>query len=400
MGPGHAGACGRSISILLRAALKYCSFIFAAALVFAQTAVSQDAKQPDLPRKEAYRIEILNAADGPIKVSTNEGRTWSTAGKVIYPCNLVNNKAYTASKWAETGAVAATAVNAIHIKAGYNRSVDKGVVFSLLPKEFVSPPENYNSFLSPNSSIYTDIKAGEGLFGGGYAPFVGDPVFISTSSDPVLKRMADGYVPSVNDILTIKVMRPVRQPKAIVFENRFGGHIKVIYWNGDSMTIGEVLKPVQGIGRFTGTQFAPAGRIRANHTGVIDISTSGRGRTGGFQIIPANHGMSEEMVKARLMTQWMVVGPTSIFERSLEGARPLFSNYLQPSYRKMDLESETWTKDLLSRFLVDVKMKGSDKWVPMPAYSVDPDYSKDLPEWANSALQDVTHVRILFPVLE
>jgi hypothetical protein len=63
----------------------------------------------------------------------------------------------------------------------------------------------------------------------------------------------------------------------------------------------------------------------------------------------------------------------------------------------MDLSNKTWYKELQKRFLVDVKINGSD-WQPMPRLWLDGDLRKQLPEWANSALKNVTHVRILFPV--
>ena len=64
----------------------------------------------------------------------------------------------------------------------------------------------------------------------------------------------------------------------------------------------------------------------------------------------------------------------------------------------MDVDDPDWIDELLGRFLVDVKLKGSDKWQPMPIYYLDGDMTKPFPDWANSALQDVTQIRILFPV--
>lgn len=346
---------------------------------------------------ELYRIEVYNKVGGQIAVSKNRGSSWEVVGRVLYPCQSVNTKGYTASKWAKAGAVAASAVNAIHIKTDDNIPDDKGVVFSLVPVEMLNPPGYYNSFLSPDSSIYTDIHAGTSIFGGGYSPYVGNPVVCVDPSGETIP-VNNGYVPKINDIILIKVLQPIFYPKAIVFENRFGGPVKVIYLAGEERVIGEVLKPVEGVGRFQGSQFTGVGRIRANHTGVIDVSTSPMNKTGGFQIIPSNHAMSPEMGKARTMTQWMIVGPVSVYGASLEGRSPLFSSYLQPRYAKADIDSPKWLDELLNRFIVDVKLEGSDSWQPMPSFFLDPDLSKTLPEWSASALKDVTHIRILFPV--
>ena len=348
---------------------------------------------------EIYRIKIENKQDGTVSVKEIGSPTWEIAGRVIYPCHNVNNKGFTATKWATVGAVCASAVNAIHIKTGDNTPEDRGIVFSIVPKDMLNPPEYYNSFLSPDSSIYTDIPAGESIFGGGFSPFVGNPVsYIDLKGEPHPVR--SGYVPKIGETIIIKTLEPLIFPTAIIFENRFGGKVTVDYGGEKKVVVGEVLKPVGGIGRFSGTQFIGSGRIRANHTGVIDISTSPLGKTGGFQIIPSAHGMSPEMSNARLLTQWMVVGPTSISGVSLEGHMPLFSNYLQPRFMPMDLDSPRFIDDLLARFIVDVRLEGSDEWQPMPRLWVDPDMSKPLPQWVFSALKNVTHIRILFPIEE
>lgn len=359
-------------------------------------AYSLGTTNPDFIR--LYTISVSNKVNGPVYVTTDEGKSWLYQGKVLFPCSRVNDNGYTASKWAPDGAVAATAVNAIHIKTALSTK-DRGVVFSIVPKEMQNPPSYYNSFLSPDSSIYTDIPAGTSIFGGGFSPFVGDPVSsrtVSGESGPIGEK----YVPSVGDTIMIDVLRPKKYPREIIFENRFGGLIKIDYNGADETVIGQVLKPVEGAGRFQGTQFADVGRIRANHPGVIDVSTSPVGSIGGFQIIPSQHGMSPEMGKAREMTQWMVIGPVSALGQKLEGQPPFFLSYLQPRYKPMDLNAsdKEWLDNLLGRIIVDVRFEGSSEWQPMPRVFLDGDLRKPLPSWANTALKNVTHIRILFPV--
>lgn len=366
--------------------------LFIPSVSYAQENYSSDEGLIDL-----YQISIQNTQNGIIAVLENGSSTWEEIGHVIYPCQKVNDEGYTASKWAAIGEVAATAVNAIHIKTGNNKG--KGIVFSIMPKDMLDIPPYYNSFLSPDSSIYTDISAGEHIFGGEYSPFVGNPIFYLDKKN-ALKEIEEGYIPKIGDVLVIKVQRPKLYPKSIVFENKFGGAIKINYGGNLETIIGEVLKPVQGVGRFTGTQYVDVGRIRANHTGVIDISTSPLRKTGGFQIIPSGHGMSKEMINARILTQWMVIGPISIYGKSLEGLPPFFEGYLQPRYKALDFNSADILDDLLGRFIVDVKIEGSRDWKPMPGLYLDPDLRKPLPSWANTALKNITHIRILFPVDE
>jgi len=349
--------------------------------------------------KEVYRIRVSNVAGGAIETSDNKGASWETVGRVIYPTASVSNNGYTASKWIDDGKIAAVAVNAIHVKTDFNTMEGRGVIFSMLPKDQLQVPSYYNSYLSPDSSIYTDIKAGASIFGGLASPFVGNNV-ATTDAAGNIYTIGTGFVPKNGDVLVIIVDRPVRYPKEIVFENRFGGLITLKYLNGDEKVIGTVLRPVLGVGRFIGTQYCDVGRIRANHPGVIDISTSPLGKVGGFQIIPSGHGMSDEMITARLLTQWMVVGPPDVKDPSPEGIAPLFKYYLNPVYTQADIDDPDWDKKALERFLVEVKMKDSDSWQPMPSISIDPDLRKPLPAWANDAFRNVTAFRILFPIYE
>jgi len=328
----------------------------------------------------AFEIKIVNAANGSIEV---DGRK---VGSVIYPTTRVNPKGFTASAWIGSGEVAATAVNAIHIKVDNDQTI-----FSILPKEFLSQLKGYNSYLSPDSSIYTDIEAGKGIFGGGFAPAVGDRVLVNDSIVP------EGYAPKIGDIVTIKAEGPVRSPREIVFENKFGGKVTAVFSDNEKLVVAEVLRPVIGVGRFAGSRFTGPGRIRANHPGVIDISTSVGDKVGGFQIIPSYHAQSPEMGGARTATQWMVVGPTSVYGTTLEGTAPLFRYLIKPQYSEDDLNAEDWDLRLLNRLLVEVKIKGQEGWQPLPVFNLNPD--EDLPPEAQRALEKVTHIRILFPVI-
>jgi hypothetical protein len=340
---------------------------------------------------EMYRIMIPNIPGGTIEVSSDKGRTWSSIGNVLWPAYKVNAEGYTASRWVDDGDIAASAVNAIHIKTDFNETADRGVIFNIVPKEYYSKSVE----TSPEASIFTNIPSGQTLFGGGYSPIVGNKVAVVTSNGDIT-NITTGFVPKIGDVFVIKVERPTRYPKEIVFENRFGGLISIKYLDGQEKYIGQVLRPIEGVGRFLGSEYADVGRIRANHAGVICISTSPLGYIGGFQIIPAGHGMSKEMITARTLTQWMVIGPTNALDPSYEGVAPFFKYFLQPIYNEDDIEKPDWKKRLLQRFLVEVKYKDSNDWKPMPVYYMD--LNKPLPKWANTAMEGVTHIRILFPI--
>jgi hypothetical protein len=339
---------------------------------------------------EAYRIRLENKVDGVIEISDDEGNSWFTVGKVLYPSEKVNENGYAAAAWVSAGRVAATAVNAIHIKTG--AADDARTIFSILPNEMQKPPDKYRSFLSPDSSIYTDIPGGTAIFGGGYSPFVGNIVMLSAPGKPVIPLPQD-YIPQVDDVFYVFVDRPVEYPREMVMENRFGGRIYLKYFSGEEKLIGEVFKPIAGIGRFEGSIFTGPGRIRANHAGVIDVSVSPVGSLGGFQIVPALHGTDMRYVNK--MTQWMVIGPPDAADPSIEGMAPFYRYFIRPSYRQDDLEAKDWEDRLLDRFLVEVKYKDDEIWQPMPIFALS---RKSLPYWTHSALDKVTHLRFLFPI--
>lgn len=350
-------------------------------------------------RVELHRVRLVNEAGGEIAVSRDRGATWERVGAVVRFTERVNPRGFTASKWAPPGRVAATAVNAIHITVGHNPEEDAGIVFSLLPRELSSPPAGYASFLSPDSSIHTDIPAGAAIFGGGDAPFVGSSVFVGCGES--ISPAADGYTPARGDVLTIVVERPARPPVAAVLDNWAGGAVSLLYPGGEREVVAWVVKPVRGIGRFAGSLYAGIGRLRANHPGVVDISTSPLGYLGGFQIIPLAHSFSPEMRMAWERTQWMIVapaGPAADGEGSTGGGlRGLFHGLFRPDYSPSDLQGARWRRRLLQRLLVDVE---TDEWRPMPALRLSPDPRMPLPEWAHTALQGVRRIRILCPLEE
>lgn len=327
-----------------------------------------------------FQIKLINSKNGDITIVKNG--ISEVVGHVILPTQKFNPKGFTASQWAGTSEVAATSVNAIHVKVKNSKTI-----FSILPVEFLEHVSNYNSYFSPNSSVYTSIHAGSSIFGGGFSPYVGNIALINNAA--ASSELKDG------DEIVINADKIKNQPKSIIFENKLNGMIMLIDQDGNENIIGVVLKPVVGVGRFEGSRFLYPGRIRANHPGVIDVSTAVGGRVGGFQIIPAAHAQSPEMVFARTKTQWMVVSGTSVESNTREGMPPLFKYFIKPQYDPNDLIASNWQEKLLKRFLVDVKIKGREGWQSMPVYGQNPD--EDLPDEAVTFMKNVEKIRILFP---
>ena len=170
-----------------------------------------------------------------------------------------------------------------------------------------------------------DAKAGESVFGA-WAPAVGSRVSVR-GADGAEAPLAADNLPKAGDTLVIEVFEDPSLPYMVDIENRPGG--RVVAWYSDGYKIlGRVLVALGGTGRFEGTLFQRVGAIRANHSGVIDVSTTPRGTTGGFQIVPWDHALaSKEMQGVWSMTQWLVVGPAD-GKSKLGGTPPLFKHGL------------------------------------------------------------------------
>lgn len=368
----------------------------------ARATVGEHGPSPEVaPENQSEKIEIArlrieNKKDGEIAGSRDGGKTWEPIGHLLVPTTQVNRRGYNASKYGPSGTVVATAVNALHLKAGQNTAENRGVIWSLAPAaEDEAGKASLQSEVSPGSAAYTDIPGGTGIFGGIYTPFVGNRILLDNDKNNDLKALPDNYVPKLGDVWTILIERPRHYPREIVFENRFGGLITIDYRSDEKpRVIGQVLRPVQGVGRFVGSYFSGVGRLRANHNGVIDISTSPHGKIGSFQIVPADHAMSPETHYIRELTQWMVIGPVSALDRSWEGVAPLYSDFLRPRHDAADWNTDVMD-GLLGRFRFEVKMRGKTEWQPMPSLWMEPNSA--LPQWAGTALKDVTHLRIVFP---
>jgi len=367
---------------------------------------------PGWAAQEELRIRVENHQGGAIAVSHDAGISWLQIGQVTSPANAANQHGYNASRWVPDSTVTGTAVNAIHIKVANAAETGYGITFSLVPAGEVvgAATREYSSVIA------TDIPPGTGLFGG-LGPRVGSPVYIKGAGGKLGKLSSD-YHPAISDVLVIVCQSPPRRLRYIDFANEFGGDITVTYADGTREVIGLVMRPVCGIGRFEGTRYAAAGRLRANHAGVIDISTSPLGLVGGFQIIPAEHANDAEVSYIKTNTQWMVVGPRSQGE-DWKGAAPLFSGYLYPSYRPDDLTGgyANWLQRTLSRCQILAKT-GEGDWDLLPRIALDPqapetskppedgrtwriraslDVREPLPAAAQRALMNLRAIRIRLP---
>lgn len=293
-------------------------------------------------------------------------------GRVIMTPIKSNWPAYTASKWCEPSTVCASAVNAIHILIDVEKG--RGRIISLIPKITLAPAAAKGAFFA------LDMPAGTGIFGG-FAPLVGSRVTVE--HDGVEKKLTS--IPEEGDTLIIRSDLPASQKTFMIeIENRQGGRV-IAYKDSGIEVIARVIHPVNGVGRFGGTQFQNVGRIRASHAGVIDISTTRRGDTGGIQIMPLKHALtSPEMINAWDMTQWMIIAPLPGND-DLEGTEPLYKHSLLPGSQLNDSLPGLLT-DYVRRPLIICRLDGGN-WQKLP----------EIAGRVDNGLKNLTHVRIYYP---
>ncbi|MDR1019759.1 MAG: hypothetical protein LBL73_03290 [Synergistaceae bacterium] len=342
--------------------------------VLALAALLPDASASGDPRL-IYEIRIPFEAGGHVTSVVPDGREFDL-GRVEKLPEQTRWPSYTASAWGKPGAVTASAVNAVHILIGVEDS--KGRTMSVIPKETIAPAAG------AGASIVLSAAAGTGFFGA-WAPPVGTK--ITVSGDEGIRPLESGSLPVEGETLVFSVYEG-DMPYMVEFENRPGGRVTAWSKSAGAEVVARVIRPVAGTGRFEGTLFQNAGRVRANHSGVIDVSTSPHGEIGGFQIIPWDHALhSNEMQGAWSMTQWMIIAHPD-GHSMMGGSAPLFTGGLVPGTFSGEELWDIWST--YGRKPLVLARLGGGEWGKLPVSS-----GRD-----DNALKDVTHLRIYFPITE
>ncbi|WP_423232637.1 hypothetical protein [Aminirod propionatiphilus] len=324
-------------------------------------------------RKERFlfRMEIPLSIGAETLVRLPSGEIFH-GGKVLALPGSSKWPAYTASRWARPGTVAATAVNAIHLLLSVEE--ERGRTISLLPGETFAPAAG------EGNAVVIDVPAGKGFFGA-WAPTVGSAVTIM-ARDGSLRPLNAQTPPLPGERLIVDVVeRP--GPYMVEIDNRPGGDVLAWIDGYGARKIASVVRPLGGVGRFGGSQFQSPSRLRANHTGVVCISTSPRGDVGGFQILPLLHAHSPEMKSAWELTQWLIVEPVD--DGDLVGTAPLFSDYLVPGPAEDESLWDLWST-YGRRSLVLCRLDDGP-WRKLPVL-----VGRD-----DGALKAVTRLKIYFP---
>ncbi len=293
-----------------------------------------------IDRDESFRVSIENKAMGKVMVSMDKGSNWHLIGTVRSPLLAlrdIQDSEFTASDWAYLGSVAATAVNAIHVKV--SQPGKHARIFSVLPAELSDPDGFKTSYRDNPSSIFLDIPAGTSLFSGRWGLRLGDPLCLVQNGE--WQPWPEDRVPLEGDVLGFVAKVAPSSPWMIEIENIKEGRVMFVTGNGTSVQIARVLQPFGGSGRFLGTLFQDVGKVRANHPGVLDISTSPMGVRGGVQIVPYFHSKAPNLGYVHHSPAYMVVAALE-GDVPLEGRAPLFMGYIRPGDRVMARVKGEW----------------------------------------------------------
>jgi hypothetical protein len=249
-----------------------------------------------------YRICIENREGGRISVQSASGERF--VGRVVRPVDAPDYFPFAASVFGKDSSITATAVNALHIR------ISEGKTFSILPRDT-------GDFGLGN--LITDVSPGSAIFGP-FAPRVGDAVEL-ISTNGASRRLPANYIPAIGDRWRIHCPRASGTFESL---SRTESGTAILEEGTGSRVLGTVLSPVRGVGRFEGSQFAGPGTVRANHPGVICVSVSPFGVTGGFQIVPKEHLEKNRLERYLGAPQWLTVDAPA-------GSLPLFSDCCVPA---------------------------------------------------------------------
>ena len=350
----------------LRYLKKFFALIIFSLIFFSEGAGAENFIELRLPCKKNSQVKAV-MPNGEIFI----------LGKVLSFPSASRWPGYTASKWASPSTVCASAVNAIHILLNVEKN--QGRIISIIPSETIAPAAK------SSASFILDMPAGSGVFGG-FAPLTGSKVTLEHKG----KEENFTKPPEENDVLIIRTPLPDSSQQKffmLEIENRPGGRVTA-YGKDGPKVVARVVHKLGGVGRFEGTKFQNVGRIRASHSGVIDISTSRRGKIGGFQIMPLKHALtSKEMISAWALTQWLIISPLP-FHEDLEGREPIFKNSFLPGPQLEDKLPGLFNQ-YGRRPLVLCRLDGGD-WQRLPEYT----------GLYHNALKNITHLRIYFPYMQ
>lgn len=268
------------------------------------------------PERLLFKIRIPTTVGERAAVVFPDGSE-EALGRVLEVPVQTKYPGFTASKYGIGGQIIATAVNAHHIQV----AVDDGAgrTMSILPSR------TYADASGTDSSFVIEGEGGSGIWGH-YAPYVSSPVYIiNRAGIPVLFNNPSLY--QYAQAVEIRVYPPEDDIEYIEIENEALGRAFFRDAKGEH-DFGVVESKVSSTGRFEGSLYQGRGLVRANHPGVICISTCDKGKIGGFQIVPRSHTFAKELQKTRNMSQYIILRGAEFDD--LTGLPPFFRGAVRP----------------------------------------------------------------------
>lgn len=292
-------------------------FLLVMLLACAASPAAASMYREEDPERLMFKIYLPMTVGEQAKVIFPDGSEKEMGRVLAFPTDS-RHPGFTASKYGLGGQIIASAANTHHIQIAVEDGA--GRTMSIVPMR------TYVAASGTNSSFVIEGEGGLGLWGE-YSPFVGSPVYIINSANvPVLFNTAQVY--KFAKAVEIRVYQPELDIEYFEIENTAQGRAWYHDADGDH-DFAVVERPVSATGRFEGTVYEGVGMVRANHPGVVCVSTSERGRVGGFQIVPRSHTFSHELQRTRNMSQYIILrGPE--FE-DLTGQPPLFRGTVRPA---------------------------------------------------------------------
>lgn len=316
---------------------------------------------------ELHRVLIENIEKGRVLGSTDGGKSWQEIGQVVVPVKgqvwnpSIENGVKAFDFLRGPSNVFATAVNNLHLRfsdpTGYSLPSDVNIPPPIAHGISYSPVENLPADVTtvPKRIGILSNKGGDGVFGPTWSPRVGSAVYqgelSKTQFSPISYiGVVDTQPANANILIVTSQPEAGNRIEMVEFENKTDGRVLVQFGKKSPVAVAKVLKPVEGVGRFSGSEFnAKPGVLRANHAGVICIGTTDINQDasipagsdinelrGGFQVVPSHHWQDASMNSGGDHAQvYLVVGPLQDppdlirYDRGVDGTFPLFNNGLR-----------------------------------------------------------------------
>lgn len=292
--------------------------IFAAMIaLLAMVKASDAAMIAEDPDKLLFKIRLPLEVGAQARIIFPDDREIEIGRVLAFP-TASRHPGFTASKYGLGGQIIATAANTHHIQIDVEDGA--GRTMSIVPMR------TYVAASGTNSSFVIEGEGGTGLWGE-YAPYVGSPVYIINPIGLPVPFNSEQVYKFAREI-EIRVYEPDDTIEYFEIENRWLGRAWYHDKDGDH-DFAVVESGVTATGRFEGTVYQDIGGVRANHPGVICVSTSERGRVGGFQIVPRSHMFSHEMQRQRNKEQYIVLRGVEFEE--LTGVAPFYRGHVRPA---------------------------------------------------------------------